>query len=134
MVRRVEYVPLDRGGKTLELNTLTYFKGGLVGKTFSTRRRWETTPEGAFVSDENSRQLYGRRCEQSVESRVCPPPITTDQEILTKLQQTETGVKGMVRILGYLNPNDALYFAAGQKAVTVSDYEVTYSKVPPPPA
>lgn len=56
------------------------------------------------------------------------------QEILTKLQQTETGVKGMVRILGYLNPNDALYFAAGQKAVTVSDYEVTYSKVPPPPA
>ncbi len=28
-MRRVEYVPLDRGGKTLELNTLTYFKGGV---------------------------------------------------------------------------------------------------------
>ena len=41
VVKRIQYVAIDRGEKTKELNTLVYFAGGLAGKTFSTRRRYE---------------------------------------------------------------------------------------------
>ena len=133
VVRGVEYVPLDRGGKTKDLNTLTYFKGGLVGKTFSTRRRWEEAGAGRFRSDENQRQLYGRRCNQSVEARVCPPPITTDQEVLSEYALAADGsVAGTVRLLGYLNPNDRLYFSAKQRAVTISDYALRLERAAQP--
>ena len=36
-----------------------------------------------------------------------------------------------VRLLGFLNPNDRLYFSARQKAVTVSDYSLRMTLVPP---
>jgi hypothetical protein len=52
----------SRGGKTLNLNTITYFKGGLVGKVFSTRRRWSKSSDGrVFTCDEGKRELYGKR-------------------------------------------------------------------------
>jgi len=131
VVRGVEYVPLDRGGKTKDLNTLTYFKGGLVGKTFSTRRRWEAAGEKVFRMDETTRQLYGRRCNQAVESKVCPPPITTDQETLAEYTLDKAGgINAKVRLLGFLNPNDRLYFSARQKAVTVSDYSLQMTLIP----
>ena len=83
VVKKILYVAIDRGQKTRELNTLVYFAGGLVGKTFSTRRRFEVPDPQTFVAAENTRQLYARKCEQTVESKVCPPPISTDQEAVT---------------------------------------------------
>lgn len=77
VVKKILYVAIDRGQKTRELNTLVYFAGGLVGKTFSTRRRFEAPDPQTFVAAENTRQLYARKCEQTVESKVCP--ISTDQ-------------------------------------------------------
>lgn len=73
------------------------------------------------------------RCEQSVESKVCSPPITTDQEVLSQYRREGDAVLGRVRVVGYLNPNDKLFFDAKQKAVTVSDYNLVLRSVPPPP-
>ena len=72
------------------------------------------------------------RCEQSVESRVCPPPITTDQEVVSEYRLLEDGqIQARIRLAGYLNPNDVLFFASEQKAVTLSDYSLVLKKVPP---
>jgi hypothetical protein len=73
------------------------------------------------------------RCEQSVESKVCPPPITTDQEVISQYSIDGDVVNARIRLAGYLNPNDRLYFEARQKAVTVSDYALELKRVPPPP-
>lgn len=129
VVRRSEYVAIDRGGETSRLNTLTYFKGGLVGKAFSLRRRSQAAGPDAVVADELTRQIYARRCEQSEETRVCPPPIVTDQESVTEYRRMPDGtVEGRVRLLGYLNPTDLLYFAAERRAVTVSDYRIRLAR------
>ena len=86
-----------------------------------------------LFADENQRQLYGRRCNQSVEARVCPPPITTDQEVLSEYALAADGsVAGTVRLLGYLNPNDRLYFSAKQRAVTISDYALRLERAAQP--
>merc|ERR1719163_166686 len=125
VVKKVQYVAIDRGEKTRELNTLVYFAGGLVGKTFSTRRQGASITTSEFVAGENTRQLYARKCDQQTESRVCPPPITTDQETVVQYRLVGDGVvKARVRLLGYLNPQSPQFFDARQQAVTISDYSL----------
>jgi len=130
VVRSVEYVAIDRGQATKELNTLTYYKGGLVGKSFSTRRRWSDIDSKVFFCDECSRQLFAIKCNQAVQSKTCPPPIVTDQESITEFEDLGGGlVRAHFRLLGFLNPNSALFFDARQEAVTISDYTLEMKRL-----
>ncbi len=53
------------------------------------------------------------------------PPITTDQEVLTSLDAPVGGTaRGRLRLVSYLQPLDPLYFAAGGKSVSISDYSL----------
>lgn len=61
------------------------------------------------------------------------PPITTDSELIFQFQPTNckdsTRVSGRLRIAGYLNPNDNLYFDARNRAVTLQDYTLDMERV-----
>jgi hypothetical protein len=60
------------------------------------------------------------------------PPISTDSELLWQFQQQRSTspnedddgmmVRAKLRIAGFLNPNDRLYFEAKRRAVTLQDY------------
>jgi hypothetical protein len=60
------------------------------------------------------------------------PPISTDSELLWQFQRGSTSpndndddsmiVRAKLRIAGFLNPNDRLYFEAKRRAVTLQDY------------
>ncbi|CAK0811710.1 unnamed protein product [Prorocentrum cordatum] len=52
-------------------------------------------------------------------------PLAVDEEVLTEYRLLPGGgVAGRVRLLGFLNPNDPLFFEAGNKAVTLADYQL----------
>ena len=66
-------------------------------------------------------------------------PLTVDEEVVLALKQMEgSAVKGRLRLVGFLppgtkaslkawdfrNPNDQLYFKAGNRAVSIADYSL----------
>ncbi|GAX22253.1 hypothetical protein FisN_19Lh323 [Fistulifera solaris] len=59
------------------------------------------------------------------------PPITTDTEYLwsLRLDRSSNTVMGKLRIAGYLNPTDRLYFDAKKRAVTLQDYTLNMRNV-----
>lgn len=63
------------------------------------------------------------------------PPITTDAETLVQLTADGEGaadvLRGRLRLVSYLTPNDPLYFAAARKSVSISDYALTLTRLPP---
>jgi len=38
--------------------------------------------------------------------------------------------EGRLRLIEYLQPNDPLFFAAGRKSVSISDYSVSLTRLP----
>ena len=38
-------------------------------------------------------------------------------------------LRGQLRLISYLQPYDPLYFAAGRKSVSISDYQLTLRRV-----
>merc|ERR1712108_132732 len=60
-------------------------------------------------------------------------PITVDEEVLTEYRRLFGGaggtVVGRVRLLGFLNPFDPLFFQAGNRAVTIADYALELTPV-----
>ena len=44
---------------------------------------------------------------------------------------TPDSAAGRLRLVEYLNANDPLYFAAGGKSVSISDYSLKLQRLPP---
>eukprot|EP00419_Tripos_fusus_P007937 CAMPEP_0172678288 /NCGR_PEP_ID=MMETSP1074-20121228/15294_1 /TAXON_ID=2916 /ORGANISM="Ceratium fusus, Strain PA161109" /LENGTH=333 /DNA_ID=CAMNT_0013496299 /DNA_START=24 /DNA_END=1025 /DNA_ORIENTATION=- len=134
VVKRVEYA--DVPGNTREdalkngdgpedplLTTLVYFKGG-AQKVFVL---------GFQSEEQDSGNVW--RGSQSVRTLFAAPgtganPLVVDEEVLTELRRQPNGsVDARVRLIGYLNPNDPLFFQAGNKAVTIADYSLQFSRL-----
>lgn len=110
------------------LTTLIYFKGG-VQKVFVT----------GFQSEEDVANVAWRGSSSTRTLFAAPGagynPIAVDEEVLTEYRQVPgtAGAAGRVRLLGFLNPTDPLYFQAGNKAVTMAEYALELSPVSLPP-
>ena len=88
-----------------------------------------------FIRAETERSIFARRMVQG-DSRNFPP-ITTDSEVLTALAppaRPGEPASGKLRLISYLQPLDPLYFAAGKKAVSISDYSLTLTPMVDEPA
>eukprot|EP00913_Durusdinium_trenchii_P021830 g20512.t1 len=56
-------------------------------------------------------------------------PLTVDEEVVTALRKTDAEIKGRLRLLGFLNPNDQLFFKAGNRAVSIADYSLKFEPI-----
>jgi len=107
------------------LNTLLTFKGQ-VWKVFITSFQTESGDGGDVW-----------RGLASTRSLIAAPgsganPFAVDEEVVTALRRQRGGnvrVRGRLRLVGFLNPNDPMYFEAGNRAVTVADYSLQYAPV-----
>lgn len=105
------------------------------------------TPDGAtWTGFEFTRTLFARTDQPDA------PPVVADSEVLTQLRLLDprgapTGstsvatsragaevVVGRVRLADFLTPNDALFFEARQRAVSISDYDLQLTRLPLPSA
>jgi hypothetical protein len=103
------------------LTTLVRFKGPAAQKNFVTGHSGAQTPKDSdsnvWIGYETQRSLFALTNESTA------PPIFTDSEALFRLQKLGDGkVKGQLRIVGYLNPTNKLYFEARNRAVSIQDY------------
>mmetsp|Transcript_4505 Transcript_4505/g.10606 ORF Transcript_4505/g.10606 Transcript_4505/m.10606 type:complete len:312 (-) Transcript_4505:182-1117(-) len=131
VVKRVEYVEIGGAnrigyGDAPLPTTLVRYKGGrAVQKTFSNNRASELDPAtGLWTGFEFTRTLFA-----IADSDL--PPVVTDTQVVTQLRQgpTPRSVTGRIRIADYLTPQDQLYFEARQRAVSVSDWEVSLTRI-----
>ena len=148
VVRRVEYVEVGGANKLLYGDaplptTLTTYKFPALQKVFSNNRGQElkgsqggkeltdgsVTPAGAtWTGFEFTRTLFARTDQEA-------PPVVADSEVITQLH-VQSGIigggdeviAGHVRQADFLTPNDALYFEARQRAVSISDYEIRLTR------
>ena len=96
--------------------------------------RVATAPDGdsgGFLESYSDRAIFARKLIQGDTRNF--PPITTDSEVviaLTPADATASVVRGRLRLLSYLQPYDPLYFAAGRKAVSISDYSLNLTRLP----
>ncbi|CAE8581676.1 unnamed protein product [Polarella glacialis] len=111
------------------LTTIINFKGA-VQKIFITAFQTEQDKEGNVW-----RGLASQRTVFAAPGAGYNP-LTVDEEAVTAIRRgpnnndnNTKGVRGRFRLLGYLNPNDKLFFKAGNKAVTIADYSLQYSYV-----
>jgi len=152
VVKSIEYVEvgganaLSFGDKPLPTTLVRFgrpgsqFAASFVQKVFSNNRGSEvsaaTEPGGGTVwtGFETTRTLFYRTTGEDA------PPVVTDNQIITQLRLVTADkpgggggavVKGRVRIADYLTPNDQLYFDAKQRAVSISDYDITLTRRPP---
>ena len=89
-----------------------------------------------FVSSEFTRAIFARRTVPGDTRNF--PPITTDSETLLAIERVEpdgagaeSRLRGRLRLISYLQPYDPLYFAAGRKSVSISDYELELTSLSP---
>lgn len=130
VVKSVEYVEVGGANKMAYGDaplptTLTRYRGPAVAKFFSNSRGMESS--SAWTGFEATRTLFAR-------TDIDMPPVVTDSEVITQLnppelEDTVNGlstvvVTGRVRIADYLTPNDALFFDARRKSVSISDYDI----------
>lgn len=54
-------------------------------------------------------------------------PFAVDEEVITAIRRGPKGIRGRLRLIGFLNPNDVKYFDAGNQAVTIADYSLQYT-------
>ena len=106
---------------------MTYYRGPAAQKVFSLNRVAEMPSDDLWRGSETSRSIFELTNENAA------PPITTDSEVITELaRQTPDPrpdvVKGTLRLVDYLNPNDPLYFDARRKAVSISDYDLILTR------
>jgi hypothetical protein len=106
------------------------FKGPAAQKTFtvahhsSVESGFNPTDSWVWNGFECSRSLFALTNESTA------PPITTDTETIFQYQRLdENHVTGKLRLAGYLNPNDKLYFEARNRAVTLLDYTLDLKRV-----
>eukprot|EP00929_Paragymnodinium_shiwhaense_P005178 TRINITY_DN106803_c0_g1_i1.p1 TRINITY_DN106803_c0_g1~~TRINITY_DN106803_c0_g1_i1.p1 ORF type:complete len:374 (-),score=46.26 TRINITY_DN106803_c0_g1_i1:6-1127(-) len=144
VVKKVEYVDMDYSNRQGSMQSgdapddplrtiILYFKGGLqrvfVTSFLSEAGEANEEPEAAssmWRASVNSRTLFGA-------PGAGYNPLTVDEELLTEFQRvSQPGepekVRGRVRLAGFLNPQDPLYFDSGNKAVTIADYELELSR------
>lgn len=108
------------------LTTVVYTKGA-VQKVFITAFQSEpeaTSADGASV---------WRGCQSTRTLFAAPSagynPLAVDEEVVTEFRRTAAGnILGRIRLLGFLNPNDPLFFQAGNKAVTIAEYALRFSR------
>ena len=119
--------------------TLVEFKGPVSQKQIVNSMRVATPSEGTAVVFSEFTRLIFARLTMPGDTRNFPP-ITTDSETIVALapDAVEGGgppevVRGKLRLISYLQPYDALYFAAGRKSVSVSDYSLTLTRLPETP-
>ena len=104
--------------------TLTVYRFKAVQKTFSNNRGHETAPDGTWSGFEFTRTLFAR-------TDMDAPPVVADTEVIYELRPPQNDpnvIVGRMRIADYLTPNDQLYFEAGQRAVSLSDYTLSFTR------
>ena len=113
--------------------TYVEFSGPIVQKQFVNSVRVAAAPDaadGAFVSSDIMRTILARR-KVAGDTRNFPP-LTVDSEVLLSLSSTSPDTaSGRLRLVESLNANDPLYFAAGGKSVSISDYSLALTRLPP---
>ena len=103
--------------------TLIEYSGPVDQKSLINRVRVESDADGGVAIQEVTRIILARRMMPGDTRNF--PPITTDQEVLTSLDAPVGGTaRGRLRLVSYLQPLDPLYFAAGGKSVSISDYSL----------
>jgi hypothetical protein len=135
--------------------TTVLFKGPAAQKTFVTAHHaadvvrqyvaQSCTTTNATPSS-MSIPWTGFECQRSLfalRNANTAPPITTDTELIFQYQLDDCNshapkithdpprkhVTGRLRIVGYLNPNDKLYFEAKNRAVTIQDYALDMYRI-----
>lgn len=116
------------------------FRGPVSQKQIVNSERVAQAPSGtpsSVVISEFTRSIFARLTVPG-DTRSFPP-ITTDSETVVRLApdaDNSNVVRGSLRLISYLQPYDPLYFAAGRKSVSISDYSLTLTKLvvaaPPP--
>ena len=102
--------------------TLIEYSGPVDQKSLINRVRVEADADQVTIQ-EVTRIILARRLMPGDTRNF--PPITTDQEVLTSLDAPVGGTaRGRLRLVSYLQPLDPLYFAAGGKSVSISDYSL----------
>ena len=115
--------------------TLVRFKGPAAQKVFVTGHSQSVTPtedqDGplSWTGYEMQRSIF------ALTNTNTAPPITTDSELLWNLKlvsrpsSPRRQVQGRLRIAGYLNPTDKLYFEARNRAVSLQDYTLDMVRI-----
>eukprot|EP00967_Tisochrysis_lutea_P104323 scaffold158295_cov30-Tisochrysis_lutea.AAC.1 len=82
-----------------------------------------------FALSEFTRVVFSRRLQPGDTRNF--PPIITDQETLLQLTPSADGTfaTGRLRLVSYLQPLNELYFAAGRRAVAISDYSLELQRL-----
>ncbi|KAJ9512178.1 hypothetical protein QJQ45_012674 [Haematococcus lacustris] len=100
-----------------------------------------------FINNRSSDPLNDSPCSWSCSelyrqvSQAARQGSVGDYQVITKFVaasrvdvcDTAAGVEAQMRVAAFLQPQDALYFETGGKAVAVYDYRMQLSRVPPPP-
>lgn len=103
---------------------LIQYRGPAAQKIFTTGFDSEVNVDGSFCCSERQRSLFALTNSNTA------PPISTDSELLWKFWHVaEDMVHARLRIAGYLNPNDRLYFDAKRRAVTLQDYSLVLRRI-----
>ena len=104
--------------------TIVRFKGPAAQKTFVVSHGAESLDDSTWAGYELDRAIFALTNENTA------PPLTTDSEVIWMLEKlNDKHVRGRLRIAGYLNPNsDTLYFDARQRAVSLQDYILEFSR------
>jgi len=105
--------------------TFIRYKGPAAQKVFVTAH--------SGLVDESLDSWLGFECQRSLfalTNQSTAPPITTDTELIFSYRKIDNdNIEGKLRIAGYLNPNDKLYFQARNRAVTIQDYTLELRRV-----
>jgi hypothetical protein len=112
--------------------TLVDFLGPVQQKQLVTSMRVAANPTGggSFISTYSDRAIFARKLVAGDTRNF--PPITTDSEVVVTLAPDDTAAgvaRGKLRLLSFLQPYDPLYFAAGRKSVSISDYSLTLTRL-----
>jgi len=111
--------------------TFVDFNGPVLQKTIVNSVRVSKQQESdAFISSDVMRTILARR-KVAGDTRNFPP-LTADSEVLLSLSPASPSTDsatGRLRLVEYLNPQDPLYFAAGGKSVSISDYSLTLTRL-----
>lgn len=115
--------------------TYIRFKGPAAQKSFVTAHHRNVNSGFADVTEDGPTSWVGFECQRSLfalTNQSTAPPITTDTEFVFSYSKlSDDHIQGKLRIVGYLNPNDKLYFQALNRAVTIQDYELDLTRVAP---
>ena len=115
--------------------TYIRFKGPAAQKTFVAAHHRNVEPGFTDSTEKGTTRWVGFECQRSLfalTNQSTAPPITTDTEFVFSYNKiSDDHIQGKLRIVGYLNPNDKLYFQALNRAVTIQDYELDLTRVAP---